>query len=442
MKFFVHKLGCPKNDVDADYISARLISSGHEAVDSVEEAESVIVNTCGFILPAKEESIDEIIRIGRLKKEGQLKTLYASGCLTQRYGDEMLSEMPELDGAFGHGALDSISRAVTNSEKHDKTIKIDTRKLAYLSWKDRFIADNLPYSYLKISDGCDRGCTYCAIPSMRGRFRSRPLESILREAEYLAENGKKELILVSQEATLWGYDLKGTPGIVDLLRALDKIEKVRWIRPMYLYPAQLSDELIDYMADDNKTVNYFDLPLQHINTEMLLGMRRRVNRSKIEGQIRRIRNNSSDAIIRTTFIVGFPGETDEQFDELKEFVIESEFDRMGAFTYSAEEGTEAAAWKNQVNEEVKTARLDELMSIQREIAFDKNNSLIGKTVEVIIDSPGNGNGAVGRTYGDCPDIDQEIYVTGREFEIADLVRVKIESSEGYDLRGSLVEDVR
>ena len=246
MKFYIHKLGCPKNDVDGDYIAARLVEAGHDPVTSPEEADSIIVNTCGFILPAKEESIGEILRLGRLKKKGRLKTLYASGCLTQGHGNELLRGMPELDGAFGHGTLDAISEAVTESQRYDRFVGVDTRKLAYLDWRDRLITDNLPYAYLKISDGCDRGCAYCTIPALRGSYRSRPMDSILREANFLAANGKKELILVSQEATLYGYDLPDRPGIMDLLKELDKIDAVKWLRLMYLYPAQLSYQLIDY----------------------------------------------------------------------------------------------------------------------------------------------------------------------------------------------------
>jgi len=251
MNFYIHKLGCPKNDVDADYIAARLIVDGHTPVKDPQRAESIIVNTCGFILPAKEESISEILSLAELKKTGRLKTLYASGCLTQRYGDDLLAGIPELDGAFGHGALESIATAVRSSSRLSKTIKMEIRKLGYLSFRNRFIADELPYSYLKISDGCDRPCTYCAIPMMRGKFRSRPLDSIIKEAAFLAENGKKELILVSQEATLWGYDLNDRPNIVKLLKELDKIDGIEWIRLLYLYPGQVQEELIEYLADDN-----------------------------------------------------------------------------------------------------------------------------------------------------------------------------------------------
>ena len=343
--------------------------------------------------------------------------MYASGCLSQRYGDDLLKEIPELDGAFGLGALDSIAKAVGSAAHNDTTVKLETRKLAYLSWKHRFISDGYPWSYLKISDGCDRGCTYCAIPGMRGRFRSRPLESILREAEFLAENGKRELILVSQEATLWGYDLKGRPGILDLLRELEQINGVSWIRLMYLYPAALKREHIEYLAGDNKALNYFDLPLQHVNTDILSAMRRQVKRSEIDRMLGEIREVSKDAVIRTTFIVGFPGETEERYSELRDFIEENRFERMGVFTYSPEEGTPSAQYDGQIPEQVKLQRLDELMSIQREIAFETNNSLIGHTLDVIIDSLSNEGGGVGRSRGDCPEIDQEVMVEGDDLAV-------------------------
>ena len=439
MKFYVHKLGCPKNDVDADYIYARLIHEGHTPVKNPETADSIIVNTCGFILPAKEESINEILRFGQLKKDGILKNLYASGCLSQRNGDDLLKEMPELDGAFGLGALDSMAKIISASGKTEKTIKIEARKLGYLSWNNRFISDDFPYAYLKISDGCDRGCTYCAIPAMRGKFRSRPLDSILREAEYLAQNGKKEIILVSQEATLYGYNYKGNekPNIITLLEELDKIDGIEWIRLMYLYPAELSDEVIEYLAADNKTVNYFDLPFQHVNSEVLAGMQRQVDRPKIEKLIQAIREKSKNAILRTTFIVGFPGETRAQFEELKDFIIESKFERMGVFTYSAEEGTPADTMADQIPEQIKQDRLDELMLAQQQIVFDKNYSLIGSVQRVIIDSIDDDGTAAGRTYGDCPDVDQEIYINSPELKIGDMVDIEITSTEGYDLFGEL-----
>lgn len=439
MKFYVHKLGCPKNDVDADYISARLIDAGHEPVASPELAESVIVNTCGFILPAKEESINEILRLGQLKQNG-LRTLYATGCLTQRYGDEMLADMPELDGAFGHGALESIALAVTNELQSKKTVRIESRKLGYMSWKDRFISDGFPYSYLKISDGCDRACTYCAIPLMRGKFRSRPMESILREATFLAQNGKKELILVSQEATMYGYGLPDGLDVIQLLQNLEKTDGIEWIRLMYLYPANLEDKLVDYLLADTKTLPYFDLPLQHISDEVLTAMRRRVDRKKIERMIDKIRSRGSRATLRTTFIVGFPGETDAHFEELLDFTRQVEFDRMGVFTYSPEEGTPAEAMQNQVPEEVKVERMDAMMTAQREIAFAKNQDLLGSTVEVIIDSVDSKGKAIGRTKADCPDIDQEVHVTGNSLQVGDILRVHIDAVDGYDLSGTPARD--
>lgn len=438
MKFYVHKLGCPKNDVDADYIYARLIQEGHQPVKDPEKADSIIVNTCGFILPAKEESINELLRFGELKKEGILKTLYASGCLSQRNGDELLEAMPELDGAFGLGALDSLAKAVTSSAKISQVVKMEARKLGYLSFNNRFISDDYPYAYLKISDGCNRKCTYCAIPSMRGKFRSRPLDSIVREAEYLAENGKKELILVSQEATMYGYNYKGDdkPNVITLLDELNKISGIEWIRLMYLFPPEVSDELIEYMADkSNKTLNYFDLPLQHVNSEMLKSMQRQIDRPGVDDLLGRIRNRSDDAIIRTTFIVGFPGETEAQFEELHTFVEENELDRMGVFTYSREEGTPAADMSGQIEEAVMQERMDKLMVSQMEIAFEKNNRLIDRTVDVIIDEVNESGDAYGRTYADCPEVDQEVLVDGDRLNAGDMVRVKITEADGYDLKG-------
>lgn len=438
MNFYIHKLGCPKNDVDADYIAARLIADGHTPVNDPNRAESIIVNTCGFILPAKEESINEILRLAELKKEGTLKSLYASGCLTQRNGDELLEGIPELDGAFGHGALDSIANAVRQSSKLTKSVKMEIRKLGYLNFRNRFIADKLPYSYLKISDGCDRPCTYCAIPAMRGRFRSRPLDSILNEAAFLAENGKKELILVSQEATLWGYDLNGRPNVVTLLKELNQINGIEWIRLLYLYPGQVQDELIEYLAADNKTLNYFDLPLQHVNTEILASMKRLINKDGIVSLVKKIRQTSKNAIIRTTFIVGFPGETEKHFDELYDFVEENELDRMGVFTYSPEDGTPAEKFAKQVPEKVKLERMDRLMTLQREIAFSHNHKLVGTIQKTIIDEIDENGFAVGRTYADCPDIDLEIKINDAQAQPGSFYDVLIQNVDGYDLTGIIV----
>jgi len=442
VKFYIHKLGCPKNDVDADYIAARLLRDGHEPVFSPEAADSIIVNTCGFILPAREESINEILALGQLKKDGGVKSLFVAGCLAQRYGDDLLEGMPEIDGAFGLGELDAIAEAMNSGADRSRTIRTEPRKLGYLDFNSRFIADNLPYAYLKISDGCDRHCSYSAIPSIRGRFRSRPLESIMREAQYLAENGKKELILVSQDATAYGrcYPDENQPDIITLLKALEEVKGVEWIRLMYLYAADVTGELIEYMTGDNKTLPYFDLPLQHVNSDILRAMKRQIDTAAIERLIGRIREQSAEAAIRTTFIVGFPGETEDQYDELEQFVLRHEFDRMGAFVYSSEEGTKAGSMPNSLSETEKNERLDRLMSAQREIAYDRNISLLGEIRDVIIDRISEDGPATGRTFADCPDIDQEVYVTGERLEVGEISRVRIESADGYDLVGTVIED--
>jgi len=436
MKFYLHKLGCPKNDVDAEYIIACLVNAGHEYVTKPEDADSIIVNTCGFIQSAKEESIDEILRLGQLKKDGNLKKLIASGCLSQRYGDELLKGIPELDSAVGIGRLESIVAAVDGNNVVRKTSKFESRKLAYLDWKHRFISDGYPYAYLKVSDGCNRDCSFCAIPSIRGKYRSRPMESIINEARFLAENGKRELILVSQEVTLWGLDLKKNQRVINLLQELEKIEAVRWIRPMYLYPTVVTNKLIDYMSSGTKTLNYFDIPLQHINDDMLKAMNRRTTKKDIETLFDKIRNSPNKPVMRTTFIVGYPGETDKKFLELKEFVKEQRFDRMGVFTYSAEEGTPGGEIKSQIPEKEKMARLEELMLTQQEISFEKNISLLGSLQEVIIDEVSSDGIGKGRTRGDCPEIDQEVFVNDEELEVGEIYLVKIDKAEGYDLFGS------
>ncbi len=439
MKFYLHKLGCPKNDVDAEYIIACLINAGHEYVPDPEKADSIVVNTCGFIQSAKEESIDEILRLGKLKKEGNLKKLIASGCLSQRYGDELLKGIPELDSAVGLGRLESIVSAIDGNNNQRKTSKFESRKLAYLDWKHRFISDGYPYAYLKVSDGCNRDCSFCAIPSIRGKYRSRPMESIVNEAKFLAENGKKELILVSQEVTLWGLDLKNNQRIVNLLQELDKIDSVRWIRPMYLYPSVVTQKLINYMSSKTKTLNYYDIPLQHINDSILKKMNRRTTKGSIEILLDKIRKSPNNPIIRTTFIVGYPGETDKKFIELRDFIKEQHFDRLGVFTYSAEEGTPGAELKTQIPEKEKNARMEELMLTQQEISFEKNISLLGSQQEVIIDEVSSDGIGKGRTRGDCPEIDQEVYVSGSNLEAGEIYLVMIDKAEGYDLFGTRSE---
>ena len=438
MKFYIERLGCPKNDVDADYIAGRLIADGHEQALSADDAEAVIVNTCGFILPAKQESIGEILRYAERKKSGSLKRLIAAGCLSQKHGGELLQEIPELDTACGLGQLDSISSAVgapENGSQPRALQAVDTRNLRYLAGQQRDIDSSTPYAYLKISDGCDRKCSYCVIPQMRGSFRSRPIEEIIAEAKFLAECGKRELILVSQEATLYGADT-GRVRIIELLDKLQEVDGVDWIRLMYLHPQALSEDLINYLTGGGKVVPYFDLPLQHINSDMLRRMRRQVRREKIEKVLADIRSKSTRVVVRTTFIVGFPGETDEQFGELHDFVEDYQFDRMGAFAYSREDGSSAALMPDQVPEEVARERLAALTELQRGIAERRNEELIGARMQVMVDRPQNGSRALGRTYGDCPDIDQVVYLEDgavHRLQVGQLVDVEITGTEDLDL---------
>ncbi len=427
MKFYIERLGCPKNDVDADYIAGRLLNDGHRQVAEADDADAVIVNTCGFILPAKQESIGELLRFGEMRKDGRLKRLIAAGCLSQRHGDDLLEGIPEIDLACGLGELDALSQALMNNTGNGaghttKRSVVETRHLSYLAGNKRFIDSSTPYAYLKISDGCDRKCSYCVIPKMRGSFRSRPIEDIVSEARDLAEAGKKELILVSQEATLYGCDT-GKTQILELLDELERIDGIAWIRLLYLHPQALSSSLIDRLSNSGKVLPYYDLPLQHISDDMLSRMRRQVRRAKIERVLAEIKQKSPNAVIRTTFIAGFPGETENDFGELMDFVEDFEFDRMGAFGYSREEGSSSALMPDQIAEELKEERVFALNELQTTIAQKKNAQLIGRRENVLIDSVGQDmpldspnapDGrevvAIGRTMGDCPDIDQLVYL--------------------------------
>lgn len=440
MRVYIHRLGCPKNDVDADYIAARLVHDGHTMTNDAAQAEAIIVNTCGFIAPAKEESVDAILELAEYKRTGQARAVYVTGCLSQRYSEELLKEIPEVDSVFGLGALDDLAAAV-GGESARGAFLTDARNLRYLGYATRQISDRYPYAYLKISDGCNRRCSYCAIPAIRGDYRSRTVDSLVNEARFLAENGKRELILVSQEATLYGHDIGEKGGIAKLLRALDAVDGIEWIRLMYLHPAQLREDLMDYLAsNDNKSVPYFDLPLQHISDRILAAMNRHVKRVQIERLIDGIRKVAPSGTLRTTFIVGFPGETEADFDELMKFVEQVEFDRLGAFVFCPEEGTPAAAMEAQVSPQTAHDRLDQLMMLQQDIAVTANNDLIGSTVNVIIDRLDAADLGVGRTQGDCPDIDQEVFVLSGGLEVGQIVRVRIIDAEGYDLHGLKVED--
>jgi ribosomal protein S12 methylthiotransferase len=439
MKFYVKKLGCPKNDVDADYITGKLIEQGHELTGDYNRAGVIIVNTCGFILPAKEESIEEILRFERLKLQGKIDRLYVTGCLSQRYAGELERDIRGVDGFFGLGKIDEVVEAV-NSRDSGRVIvsKSHAEELQYLAGDRRYIETQYPYEYLKIAEGCERYCAYCAIPYIRGHYRSRKVEDIVKEATMLADHGKKELILVSQEGNRYGRDLDDGIGVIELLQALERVEGIEWIRLMYLHPESMTDDLIEFMSTSDRVLGYFDIPLQHINDGILGRMNRRVTRKIIEKTLLKIRETSSENIIRTTFIAGLPGETDREFNELYNFVNEFRFDRMGVFKYSPEEGTAAVDFDGQVPEKVAEERLDNLMILQQGIAFEKNIALIDSNRHVIIDEVNPQAPAVGRTRGDCPEIDQAVYVEGEGLKSGDIVETKIIMAEGYDLIARIV----
>ncbi len=441
MKFYLKKLGCPKNDVDADYMGGELTEAGHEMVENPDMAEAIIVNTCGFILPAKEESIEEILRYEDRKTNGQLHKLIITGCLSQRYGEELKHALRHVDAVLGLGELERLKEILDGGPRTgDRVQATQARDLSYIVGQNRQVDITLPYAYLKISDGCDRFCSYCAIPYIRGRFRSRTVDDVTAEAEMLVARGMKEIILVSQEGTAFGRDRNNGENIQTLLKRLETIEGLAWLRLMYLHPESVTAELIEYMSSSEKVLGYFDLPLQHISDSVLKRINRPYTKKSVEKIIRRIRDCSAENIIRTTFIAGLPGETEEDFDELLEFIEEIEFDRLGAFGYSPEEGTAAADFDDQIPEENIAERQDLIMSLQQEIAFKKNMTLIGSYQKVIIDRVRPQGPAIARTKGDCPDIDQTIYVTGKNLAVGDIVDVRINMADGYDLLAEVIKE--
>jgi ribosomal protein S12 methylthiotransferase len=431
--YYIHRLGCPKNDVDADYLSGFLRSERLSPVHRPEEADLVIVNSCAFIEDAKQQSIDAIIELAKLKESNGVKKIVVTGCLSQRYADELAEEIPELDGVFGLHNFMEIKKLFNGNGS--RVIARTANPIAYPNYHfQRDVQTFEPYAYIKISDGCDFKCSYCAIPGIRGRFRSRPIEQIVDETRMLIESGKKELVLVSQEAIGYGMDLYKRSRYLDLLDALSELDDSVWIRVMYLHPARLNEEIVSYMIGSKTICSYFELPLQHINDRMLKRMRRIASRKEIEELLASTRSRSSDIGIRTTFIVGFPGETEGEFEELCDFVRDQRFDRMGVFKYSREEGTSADRYDDQVDEETKQERHDRLMLLQQEIAFARNAKEKGKRYTVLIDSIDmDRQCAVGRTRFDAPEIDQLVYVDDASFRPGDFAEVEITGYDGYDL---------
>ena len=435
-------LGCAKNQVDAEMLLFSLKQKGFELVDDPAKADAVIVNTCGFIESAKQESIDEIIELGKLKREGKIKAIIVTGCLAERYQNEITKQLYEVDAAVGIGANSKIADIVLDALGGNKT-ELFPSKLE-LPLEGGRIQSTPPYTaYLKIAEGCDNRCTYCAIPLIRGGFRSREPENVIEEAKQLAEKGVRELNVIAQDTTRYGEDLFGKPYLAKLLKELCKIEKLRWIRVLYCYPERVTDELIDVMANEEKIVKYIDLPLQHCNAEILKSMNRRGSRESLTALLNKIRDRIPNVVLRTTFISGFPGETEEQFEELCEFAKEIEFDRLGCFPYSQEEDTPAAAFPNQLDEETKQNRADIIMEQQQLIMTRRCEKLVGTTVEVLVEGFDRIAGCwYGRTYADAPEVDGCVFFTtgGKKPSIGSFVNVKITDYLNVDLVGEIMDN--
>lgn len=441
MDIFFMSLGCDKNLVDSEMMIANLRGAGHRVVDDESLAEVIIVNTCCFIGDAKEESINALIQMGSYKDEGRCKLLVAAGCLAQRYHREIEEEIPEVDVIIGTTGYESLVRAIQDGlEKREGALSF-LESVDYLPepLTDRDSMSGGYYAYLKISEGCDKNCTYCVIPKVRGRYRSVSMENLRQQAENLVAKGARELILVAQETTLYGMDLYGEKSLPKLLEVLSEIEELRWIRILYCYPEEITEELVSVMKRLPKVCHYLDIPIQHGSDSVLRRMGRRTSRGEISAMIGHLREEMPDIALRTTMITGFPGETEEEFQELKDFVREMKFDRLGVFTYSQEEDTAAAEMDGQVPEEVKNARREEIMAIQQEIAFEKSEARIGETLEVMIEGRMPEEGIlVARTYMDAPDVDGFVFVeTDLDLMSGDFIKVRITDARGYDLLACL-----
>lgn len=437
MKVLLISLGCDKNLVDSEVMLGLLDKAGHELTNDETEAEAVVINTCAFISDAKEESINTIIEMGRLKKTGRLKKLIVAGCLSQRYKDEIMKELPEIDVIIGATNYDKIVEAIGT----DEDAIVDDINYTPKPVSERIVTTNASMAYLKIAEGCNKLCTYCIIPHIRGRYRSIPMDRLLASAEKLAADGIKELVLVAQETTLYGVDLYGGKKLPELLTKLSDIEGIEWIRLLYCYPEEITDELISVMAENPKICHYIDIPIQHSENEILRRMGRKTSREDIVSLVSKLRTAMPDIAIRTTLISGFPGETQKLHDGLVDFVDECEFDRLGVFTYSPEEGTPAAGYEDQVDGELAAKWRDEIMELQQEISYEKNQELIGSIQRVLIEGYlVEDDVYVGRTYRDAPGVDGIVFVSAPyELMSGSFVDVKITEANEYDLTGVIVE---
>ena len=440
MNILFISLGCDKNLVDSEVMLGLLDARGYQIVDDETQADVIVVNTCCFIHDAKEESIQTILDMARYKSEGKLKALIVTGCLAQRYQEEIQKEIPEVDAVLGTTSYDKIVDAVEEALAGNGHMELADIDALPLPETKRLVTTGGHFAYLKFAEGCDKHCTYCIIPKVRGNYRSVPMERLIKEAEDLAEQGVKELILVAQETTLYGKDLYGEKSLYKLLRNLCKIRGIRWIRILYCYPEEIDDNLIQVIKEEPKICHYLDLPIQHANDSILKRMGRRTSKEQLVGIITRLREEIPDITLRTTLITGFPGETEKQHEELMDFVDEMEFDRLGVFTYSPEEDTPAAEMPDQISEEVKEDRQAEIMELQQEIVFAQAEDMIGKEVLVMIEGKvADENAYVGRTYKDAPNVDGLIFInTDEELISGDFAKVKVTGAAEYDLIGELM----
>ena len=442
MKILFVSLGCDKNLVDTEMMLGMLGEEGYSFTDDEREADIAVVNTCCFIGDAKEESINTLLTLGELKQSGQLKCLIAAGCLAQRYRKEILEEIPEVDALVGTMAIEEIGAAIREALAGEGGCHYRDLNVPPVARRERMVTTGGHYAYLKIAEGCDKRCTYCIIPKVRGNYRSVPMEALIAQAGKLAEGGVRELILVAQETTLYGIDLYGKKSLPELLHKLAEIDGVYWIRILYCYPEEITEELIEAMASEPKVCHYLDIPIQHASDRVLRSMGRRTDQTQLRSRIHLLRERIPDICLRTTLISGFPGETQEDFEELYRFVNEMEFDRLGVFPYSQEEDTVAAEMPGQIEESVKESRRDELMELQQAIAFEKAEDMVGRKLLVMVEGQVSGEDVyVTRTYRDAPNVDGYLFLhTSASLMTGDFVKVLVTGSNEYDLIGEIYHE--
>lgn len=433
-------LGCSKNLVDSEVMLNILSNNNYKLTQDASKADVIIVNTCGFIESAKQESIDNIIELGQLKKNGNCKVLIASGCLAERYKEDLANEMPELDAVIGTGDYKNILDVIESAMAGSKVIKYGNQENVDIHELPRVISTIASSTYLKIAEGCDNRCTYCIIPKLRGKYRSRKFEDILKEAKQLSAQGIKELNVIAQDTTRYGMDLYGKYRIAELLDELSKIEGIEWIRLLYSYPDEFDDNLINIIATNDKVCKYLDIPIQHASNRILKRMGRRTTKEEIMDLIKKLRNRVPNIALRTSLIVGFPGESEEDFKELVDFIKEVKFDRLGVFTYSREEDTPAYQMEEQVDDEIKLKRQERIMLLQSDISLDNNHKMVGKMLKVLIEGK-QGKKYFGRSYKDAPEIDGNVFFSSKEkHKPGDFTYVKIIEAAEYDLIGEEINE--